>query len=312
MRILHIVPQEPSDFGGGHLVIAETVMSLAENNDIDYVGPEIKDEKYKKLYKQTHFLTRSHNIPLRIMDSLRGNTNGTYRSWLEYARNTNFESYDVIILEFTKLDYCVPFIEKRPFIVRVHNVEVDFARKNFHSKKSFENFAAYLLMKKRETKIINAADRLITLTAKDKKRLSNVYGQYLLDKTTVIPVTIKQPEDVSIKTLNNKEDLDTNKSVVNLLITGSLWYGPNYDGIKWVIKNVLPLIKVTYILTLAGAKPSEELKKELSGCHCSGEVGILGEILEITSVERMTMYIHTRSEQAFNVICSHFKTHVFV
>ena len=59
----------------------------------------------------------------------------------------------------------------------------------------------------------------------------------------MIPVTIKQPEDVSIKTLNNKEDLDTNKSVVNLLITGSLWYGPNYDGIKWVIKNVLPLIK---------------------------------------------------------------------
>ena len=46
-----------------------------------------------------------------------------------------------------------------------------------------------------------------------------------------------------------------------MLITGSLWFGPNYDGIKWFIQNCYSKIIVKTQLVIAGYKPNPELKE---------------------------------------------------
>ena len=63
-----------------------------------------------------------------------------------------------------------------------------------------------------------------------------------------------------------------------LLITGSLWFGPNADGAAWFIKNVWHklvgdehYISKVYKMVIAGSKPGKEILS-LKSCHKSIEL----------------------------------------
>ena len=249
MRVLHITPEAPGSLSGGKIGVKQSIYSLIDNNYVvDYVGPEIEDEEIRQLYNHLYVLEPSYNLPLRIYDSLHMNTNKRYRAWKNLK--LDMSGYDIILLEFTKLNYILQHIPKEKLIVRVHNVEVDYSYQNFRHNKSLVNLVDYIFSVKRERQIVNSANTLMVLTKKDKQRLNKLYG-IAEDKMEILPVCIREPKDFKISHTYSDE--------LKMLISGSLWFGPNYEGIKWFLDNVYNKIDFPKRLIIAGFKPNGEL-----------------------------------------------------
>lgn len=253
MKILQISAQPPSSRGGGGIGVAQTALSLAGNGyQVDYVGPEIEEQRYRELYHNVFFLEMSNNLLLRIFDTCKGHTNSRYRSWLAFSKKTEVSGYDLVVMDFTKLNYCIPWLKDKPLLVRVHNVECDFAKKSFKTNKTLTSWITCRLTKKREAQLTNRADCLVVLTEEDKKRLLNVYPDTEKNKIKIIPVCVEEKKNKSAA---------PNKSKLQLLITGSLWFGENYKGILWFLKAVYPMVETIAELTIAGSEPAKDLKK---------------------------------------------------
>lgn len=265
MRVLQITTEAPGAFSGGQIGVRQTFYSLIENGyEVDYTGPEIKDEGLRKQYKNVYELQPIENLAVRIVDSVRGYTNSRYRAWKSLVNNDSFNigKYDAVIMDFTKLDYVAEDIPKGKLIVRVHNIEADYFAREYAHHKSFKGLILKLTAKKREKKVIECASKLLVLTEKDKDRLMELYG-VKAEKICILPVCIKKSaffNGDNISTADSNEELNEKNKAIKLLITGSLWFGPNFEGIKWFLENVYGKIYSPKQLTIAGAKPNPDLK----------------------------------------------------
>lgn len=252
MRLLHIAPEPPSCMSGGGIGIRQTLLSLKMNHyTVDYVGPEIPNRELSLLYDKTYILKPSHNLFLRIFDTFFMNTNQRYRSWLKL--DINFSSYDMIIMDFTKLHYVLKRIGTVPLVVRVHNVEHDYSCNSFSHHRSLLNFIDKCFAGHRERIIVQRSKCLIAITDKDKRRLCQLYD-IPVQKISVIPVCIQKRMD-----RYSRHKLNSRTQCLHMLITGSLWYGSNYEGILWFIKNVYYKLSIPKELCIAGAHPNSEL-----------------------------------------------------
>lgn len=255
MKILHITPEAPSTMSGGGIGVRQTLLSLTENHyEVDYVGPDIPDQELKNRYHRTYILEPGRNILLRIYDTLFMNTNRRYRSWLKLK--LDFHSYDIIVMEFTKLHYVSKRIGNTPFVVRVHNVEYDYSQNNARHHRTLVNWMDARFAGPRERLIIKQADGLITLTQKDKERLCQLYSS-LPEKITVVPICVMEHSGLSAFSLKKT---DSNDAPLRMLITGSLWYGSNYEGIGWFIEHVYSQLTLPKVLCIAGARPNPDLQ----------------------------------------------------
>lgn len=253
MKILQISPQVPGKKSGGELGVLQTVLSLKESGYlIDYIGPEIKDQDVISLYNECYFLEYTNNVILRMINLLRGITNGRYLSWKEL--DLDFTKYDVVVLDFTKLDYIFKKIHSKNVIVKVHNVEYDYAKNDFNKNKGVTKLVIYLLAKKQEARVLKNVDAIMTLTENDKMRLLQIYGDGYIDKIYLNPVCINE----------KKQIVQQKNEELKMLITGSLWYGDNVNGAIWFIRNVYCKLQFKKKLVIAGARPNPELRKEVS------------------------------------------------
>lgn len=256
MKILHIAPEAPSTTSGGGIVIKQTLLSLVNNqHELDYVGPNIIDSSIAKLYHRTYYLTPSSNLLLRIYDTLFMNTNLRYRAWKRL--NLDLELYDAVVMDFTKLHYVLNRLSGKYLIVRIHNVEHDYSRTNLKHHPSFKNLLDFCFSGRREQLIASRADVLIALTDKDKNRFCNLY-HIPKQKVSVTPVCI------SPRSNNFQLSQEHNSPMpLRILITGSLWFGANYEGIRWFIASVYHELSVPRTLCIAGSHPNPELKNLL-------------------------------------------------
>jgi len=218
------------------------------SNEIDYVGPEIKDSRIKALYKKAYELKPAAGMVDLLKIAVHFQHNKRFLSWKNLG--LQYKRYAIAYLDFTKLDYVVSDIKKAdvPIIVRAHNVESDYARNDFNNKKSFVKAVTYALAKKHERYIVKHADRLLALTENDAGRFVQKYG-ISRDRVDVIPICMDAPGCSGMKVFSEP---------TRLLITGSLWYGVNLDGILWFLDAVCPKIRSPYILRIAGANPPKE------------------------------------------------------
>lgn len=256
MKILHITPEAPGNNSGGKLVVLQSILSLSKiNAEIDYVGPYIDNEKIKKLYNKTYELKSTNNIIKVFLIILHKETNKSYYAWKKL--NINFDLYDYVYLEFTKQDYIFQDIDRKASktkkIVRVHNIEAELAKTVMTYEPTVKNKLIYKLTERQERYIVTKADKLITLTQSDKEKISKKYN-VSTKKIHIIPVCIERKEKKIQNEIRDKQ--------CNILITGSLWYGPNVDGINWFLDNVLELITIPYKIIIAGYKPNAILKKK--------------------------------------------------
>lgn len=249
MKILHITPEAPGEFSGGKMAVRQTLFSLVENGyKVDYVGPEIPDPHLKGLYAHTYELEPEKNVLIRIYDTLHGNTNQRYRAWLRLKLNISV--YDAVVMDFTKLDYVLRRIPRDKLIVRVLNVEKDYSDRQYEREKTLLHLLEKNLTGGREAKIVCQAAKLIPLTEKDRERLTELYG-VPSNGMTVVPICLE-------KTHRQAELAGADESV-RMILTGSLWYGPNYLGIKWFLENVYGKLDFPKCLIIAGFRPNQEL-----------------------------------------------------
>ncbi len=252
MKILHITPQKPSLISGGEMCVYQSLISMKMNGyTVDYVGPEIENDEIKALYHRVFELAPTGQKKVLIKNLAKGVTNKRYEAWKNAA--IDFCSYDRIWLEFTKLDYIFDRIRSNNVYVRVHNVEYDYAGALLRSQWRLKHFVYYLLARKQEKRILTECAGAVALTVHDVKRMTELY-HIPEEKISLMPIC------VSSQTVLIKEK----SSPLRMLITGSLWYIQNENGIKWFLENVCSKLSVPYELVIAGRNPSEGLMYEVS------------------------------------------------
>lgn len=256
MKVLQITPEAPGNKSGGQRGVLQSLLSLKGVNKkievIDFVGPRIFDETIKQLYRKTYELEPTKSIIKQILILLHGETNKRYYAWKNCK--IDFTKYDLIFIDFTKMDYVIRDIRKLNksirIITRVHNVELDYANADYNNKKNIKKWFVKIFTKKQEKYISDNSDKLLFLSEKDYSRFNELY-HVANNKKIIVPVCVNGPKEIT----------NASKKIKNLLITGSLWFGSNAEGIFWLINNVLKKVKYPYNLTIAGSHPTEELKQ---------------------------------------------------
>lgn len=251
MKLLHITPEAPDFNSGGAIGVAQTIVSLTLNGySVDYIGPAINNYEFKKKYNKLYELSPTDNFLIRTVDFFRGITNRRYRAWKNL--NIDFNIYDAVVLDFTKQSYILERVSPEKLFIRVHNVEVDFADRDYRTDKTLKKFLVRLSAKYNEKKLVRAARCLVMLTEHDVRKIETLYGE--IQSKFIVPVCVA---DNCARFIEKKEM----EAEIKLLITGSLWYGENCNGIIWFAENVCPLIKSKFKLTIAGSRPSDKLKE---------------------------------------------------
>lgn len=254
MRMLHITPQAPAMKSGGGIGIYQTMYSITSIADeVDYVGPEIEDAEIKSRYSKLYELHKSDNLFELLYTLANFQINKRFYSWRK--QNIDFSTYDAFIIDFTKQDYVIKDIVKKvnnkKIIVRVHNVEYDYSKADFHSNKTLNKYIVHLLSRKNEKYMLKKASNVVVLTSNDKERIEELYN---IDpqKMSIIPVSVGH--------IDVKSKCRENMAKTKILVTGSLWFGPNAEGIYWLIDNVLSNLSEKFEVIVAGHNPSEKMK----------------------------------------------------
>ncbi len=262
MRILQITILTPGRYNGGEIGVRQTLLSLTGNGyTVDYIGPEIKEPELRALYDHVYELKPVQNKVVRIWDTLHGISNQRYRSWLKLSQTFDFDRYDAIVLDFSKLDYVLDRIPLDKVIVRAHNVEADYSARNYEIEKTFFNWLDKRFAVAREKTILQKTKRLIVLTQEDADRFHEIYG-ISGHRVVIDPVCLEA--SVDSEEMNRLITLKK-PAPFTLLLTGSLWFGPNYEGFKWFLNEVYPHLSFKKKLIMAGASPNDELKRMVAG-----------------------------------------------
>lgn len=257
MKILHISDQPPGYFSGGQLGILQFSYAWTHVVDaVDYIGPPFDNSEIEGWYHQCLFLDKKLSIFQKAWSLCNLQFDRKYLSWKRM--HIDFTTYDLIYIDFTKMDYVIKDIKKSRYkgkiIVRSHNVEADFFRINFMSRKSVMRFLKYIVAKPREYYMVREADFVLAITEQDKRRLSELYS-ISQNKIELCPVGVNIPPQEKIF----KTEIS---SKLKCLLTGTLSFGPNADAATWFIDKVYPQVKEIADVTIAGYKPNDYLKRK--------------------------------------------------
>lgn len=256
MKILHICIQAPGHRSGGDIAILQSSYALSKIADeVDYIGPYFEDEDIRSYYHDLKYLNVKPNALQKLYSIMRLELDRNFISWKKLDKS--FDRYDIIYIEFTKKSYLLKDILKSGYkgkvIVRSHNVEQDFYRIEHGIEKTVVSYINYVTIAKRERYMLEHADKVVSITANDKARITEVYG-ISPDKIEVCPVGYSLPDPDKKFTGEIGEKL-------KCLITGSLWFGPNAEGILWFVDNVYHKVKDFCQLTVAGSNPTDSIRE---------------------------------------------------
>lgn len=262
MRVLYISFIQPSEKFGGGLVVLQTLSTLCKIADIDYIGLEFDKEEFQKYCIIPHkieIVSSNESIVERLWHLLtKGYSSKYYKDWIKVSETINPQQYDYVYMDFTRQNFVAKWAyeQKIPMIIRAHNVEADYSTSLFKNNKSVKNYVHKFVARHNERDCVNCAKSVIVLTKYEKQRFIELYGGENI-KFPIIPVCVKHFEDEAYE----------NGGKPYILITGSLWFGPNADGTEWFIKNVWSQLDKNvgnkYDLVIAGAKPNSSLKDEI-------------------------------------------------
>ena len=126
----------------------------------------------------------------------------------------------------------------------------------------------YFAFKKNEKCIMRYADKIITLTSRDPRLLQQLYNR---GADYILPMTF---DDLAVHFPLELYPVKPTSSK-NLLFVGSL-FQPNYEGVVWLINNVMPLLK-NINLWIVG-KDWENVKDKIEKCN----VRVIGTVADLT------------------------------
>lgn len=160
--------------------------------------------------------------------------------------------YDIVFLDRSLYGTLVDKIKRKDCNCKIwtfsHNLESNYFENKF---KKYPILSKIICdkVKKSEEKTVRQSDCLFVLTERDAELNKRIYGT---KARMCIPTSF---EDRYCETSRVSDD-----ETKQLLFIGSM-FGPNYDGIKWFVDNVMEELK-EYTLTIVG-KNFERKKNEL-------------------------------------------------
>jgi len=258
MKILYITPEPPSDYSGGGIVVKQSILSLAKlNTEIDYIGPSSIDFDIQKYTSKIFYIKKNKNILFRVIDFVFSQaTSSFYRDLNIIMNQLDLNAYDFIYLEFSKFSFLSKKIKDHKVVTRLHNIEYDYCKAKLKNNFSLFNLVKFIFSKNKEKKVLKYTDILIPLTKEDKKRTLSLYKKTISESNIrIIPICLEK---------NSTSKIEIDKNTFRFLITGSLWYGPNSEGVLWFLKNVWSDFKNynNIELTIAGSNPNSKIKKK--------------------------------------------------
>lgn len=238
--------------------VFQSILSLSANGLVDYIGPDFAsslfNEKVKKLFilhpdKQTKICGYIKNYLTKKV------TTSFYSAWKNIEPYIKWENYDIVHVEASRYQFLVDKVHdnSRKVIIRVHNIEADYGFNIFKHRRRIGDYLRYYSFKTNEKQVMKKADGLIFLSQVDITRAKEIYG---IDKPEIYlnPVCVEERE------INSQNS----GSVINILMTGTLSYGANSDGVIWFLKQVWSEISCNkkdnkFSLTIAGSNPPQSI-----------------------------------------------------
>ena len=258
MKILYFTFNVPSETFGGGICILQSLFSISQFADVDYVGPEFESEelaKYGIKLSNIYCIHHSNNLILRFVNTLfYGISTGFYQSWKKVIHSLEISQYECIFMDSTRQDFVVRWAKQfsKPIIIRAHNVEIDYFEAMYRNDRKFSVLIHKNIIKRSERELFRFADYIIALTENDRKRFIELYGGDE-KRISVVPICIKP----------FNQDLYERLPEPFIAITGSLWFGPNAHGTEWFLdkvwRNIGEDILSKYSLVIAGSNPSEKI-----------------------------------------------------
>lgn len=259
MKILYFTFIVPSKYFGGGIGVMQSIKSLCQFAEVDYVGPKFNAMELKDYGINLHNITIINNKigkVKRISNFIfKGVTSGFYEEWKRAVEDIDISKYDCIYLEFSRQDFVAKWAKEKeiPLAIRVHNVESDYFKALYREKKNLQNFIHAKISKYSEKYCVDKADKVIALTKHDKKRLVQIYG-IEKEKIKIIPVCV--PNEIT--------NLSIGRDKPYILLAGSLWFGPNAEGTEWFLREVWSQLDNTigndYDLLIVGSNPNQSIK----------------------------------------------------
>lgn len=148
-------------------------------------------------------------------------------------------------------------------IVFFHNIESSYSL-NKVKREGFYYIPSYFIAKYNEKMAVERADSIICLNNRDSQLLKKLYSR---GADCILPISFDDIFDITKMQRNSKEK--------TLLFIGS-FFPPNYNGIKWFVKNVMNRLP-DYRLVIVG-KNFEKCADELSG----GNVETVGTVEDLS------------------------------
>lgn len=173
---------------------------------------------------------------------------------------------DVIYLDTSKLGKLSKRMKERykyKVVCFFHNVESDYSL-NFVKNRGKQYILSYWASLKNEKDVIKYADKLICLTKRDSERIKNLYGR---TPEFIVPISFEDRYD------SKKVNIDLKKG---LLFVGSL-FPPNFDGIKWFIREVMTSLPEQTLTIVGKGFEAEKEKLECENVRVVGTVDNLEE-----------------------------------
>lgn len=174
------------------------------------------------------------------LNVLLGRGYGCTYSFKKVLRSYLSNDYDIAFLDSSSYGYYVSLLKDKGFktIVFCHNVEYEYYKAKFESKRSLMNRVLVPYIKKQEQLSMKNATYIITLNKRDSVGFKQLYHR---ETNLEIPISY---ESKILSDINSGSYQDK-----FLLFVGADFYA-NTDGILWFIKNVSNHIK--YQLYVAG------------------------------------------------------------
>ncbi len=188
--------------------------------------------------------------------------------------------FDIIQLESL---YLCPYISairrlsKAKIVLRAHNTESAMWTKNAAEESDpfkklwFKDLAGKL--ERYETKSTTEVDAIVTITGDDEVRLKNMGAK--------VPMHVATYAMAKQRTANGEQRM-RNGEEKTVFHVGSMDWKPNYDGIKWFLKDVWPLViaKVPNAqLHLAGRSMNKEEFAGIKNVSAHGEIEDAGKFM---------------------------------
>ncbi len=211
-----------------------------------------------------------HNKIEQIKNTLfmrNGYSRKTENSIIEYINSVDV---DLIWFDFSITGALLNKLSTRKkVVVFMHNIE-----KNYMWNRVRHCGPSYLIpffsYAYNEKNIVRKANAIICLNERDNLVLQKWYGR---SADFIMPMTFKDQYDSSAIKQGGNREKSTDKK--NLLFVGSL-FAPNYDGILWFARNVMPGLNGFHLI-IAG-KDMEKRRNELE----SDNVEVIGTVDDLS------------------------------